>query len=139
MSEDRRVELIREGFDAWEAGDVAGAIARYADEIVVYAPPEIGNSGTFHGIEGFHAWTQSWLEAWDTFEQELDFIEPFGETHAISRVSQRGIGKGSGIEVVRDATYVYEVRDEELVYIALFFDHESAIAHAREREAQSSV
>jgi hypothetical protein len=45
------------------------------------------------------------------------------------------VGKGSGIEVVRDATYVYEIRDEKLVYMALFFDHEAALAQAREREA----
>ena len=48
---------------------------------------------------------------------------------------QTGVGKGSGIEVEREATYVYEMRDEKLVYMALFFDHERAVALAREREA----
>jgi ketosteroid isomerase-like protein len=138
VSEDRRVELIREGVDAWEAGDVDRAIALYDPEIVVYAPPEIGNSGTFHGIDGFFAWTESWFEAWESFSQEPISIEPFGGTHVISRVSQTGVGKGSGIEVVRDATYVYDIRDGKLVYMALFFDHEAALATAREREGSGA-
>ena len=137
MSGDNRVELIREGIEAWEAGDVDRAIGLYDPEVIVYAPPEIGNAGTFHGVDGFLAWTQAWFEAWETFSQEPTSIEPFGETHVISRVTQTGVGKGSGIEVVREATYVYDLRDEKLVFMALFFDHEAALAMARERESAS--
>ena len=57
----------------------------------------------------------------------------------ISRVTQTGVGKGSGIEVVREATYVYDLRDEKLVYMALFFDHDAALAQAREREARELI
>jgi hypothetical protein len=35
----------------------------------------------------------------------------------------------------RVASWVHEIRDEKLVYMAVFFDHDAAIAHAREREA----
>ena len=135
MSEDRRVELIRKGFEAWEAGDVEATLALYDPGIEVYAPPEIGNSGTFHGIEGFLEWTTDWLDAWDPFEQTLLSIEPVGERHAVSRVMQSGVGKNSGIKVDRAATYVHEMRDEKLVYMALFFDDERAVALAHEREA----
>ncbi len=135
MSEDSRVALIQEGFAKWEAGDVEATLALYDPEIVVYAPPEIGNSGTFHGTEGFMKWAQAWLEAWETFEQHLRAVEPIGQRHALALVTQTGVGKGSGIRVDRDATYVYETRDEKLVYMAIFFDHDAAVAHAREREA----
>lgn len=135
MSEDPRVTLIRRGFDAWEAGDVEGTIALYDPEVVVYAPPEIGNAGTYHGIDGFLGWAQSWFEAWERFEQRIDSIETIGEAHAFARVVQTGVGKGSGIEVERESTYVYEIREDKLVYMALFFDHDAAVAHVREREA----
>lgn len=132
---DRRVDLFRAGFEAWESGDLEKALSYYDPAVVVYAPPEIGNAGTFHGIDGFLSWAHSWFEAWETFSQELNSIEPLGERHLLSRVTQTGVGKGSGVEVVREATYVYEICDERLVYMALFFDHENAVAHAREREA----
>ncbi len=135
MSEDRRVELIRQGFENWEAGDVEATLALYDPQIVTYAPLEIGNSGTFHGIDGFMKWTHGWLEAWDTFEQELLSVEPVGDRHAIARVMQHGVGKGSGIKVDRGATYVYEMKDEKLIFLSLFFDHDAAVALAHEREA----
>lgn len=134
MSEERRVELIRQGFENWEAGDVEATLALYDPDVVVYAPPEIGNSGTFHGIDGFRRWSQDWFEAWETFEQELLSVEPVGERHVLSNVMQHGVGKGSGIKVDRGATYVYEIKDEKLVYMALFFDHDAARALAHERE-----
>ena len=58
VSEDTRVELIREGFEAWEAGDVEATLALYDPEIVVYAPPEIGNAGHLprhRGVPGVDA------------------------------------------------------------------------------------
>jgi ketosteroid isomerase-like protein len=135
VTEDPRIALVKQGFDAWEAGDVEATISLYDPDIEVYAPPEIGNSGTYHGIAGFHSWVQAWLEAWDTFEQDLLAIESVGERHVVSRVMQHGVGKGSGIRVDREATYVYEIEDERLTFMALFFDHDAALALALEREA----
>ena len=135
MSEKGRVELIRAGFDAWERGDVEEALGHYHPEVETFAPPEIGNSGTFHGIDGFMQWTQAWFEAWESFDQELISVEPIGETHVLQKVMQTGRGKGSGIEVKREATYVYDIRGEKLAFIALFFTHEDALALALEREA----
>ena len=135
MIEDPRVKLIQDGFEAWERGDVEATLAMYDPEIVVYAPPEIGNPGTYHGTDGFLEWARRWLEAWEDFSQDLVAIEPVGEAHALGRVKQTAKGKGSGVEVKRDATWVYEIRDEKLVYMAVFFDHDAAVAHAREREA----
>ncbi len=135
MNPDDRVELIRGGFESWESGDVEATLALYDPEIEVYAPPEIGNAGTYHGTDGFLEWTRAWLEAWETFQQELVAVEAFGDTHALARVNQTGEGKGSGIRVERAATYIYDVRDGKLVFMALFFDHEKAVALAREREA----
>jgi hypothetical protein len=34
-----------------------------------------------------------------------------------------------------DATFVWEIREGRLVYMALFFDHEKAVALAHERGA----
>jgi len=132
--EDRREQLIREGFESWERGNVEDTLALYDSQIEVYSPPEVGNPGTFHGIDGFLRWAQTWQEAWESFTQELIRVEPVGDGHALAVVDQVGVGKGSGIRVERRATWVYEIRDEKLVYLAIFFDHDRALALARERE-----
>jgi ketosteroid isomerase-like protein len=135
---DPRVELIELGFDAWERGDVETALSYYDPEVVVFAPPEVGNPGTFHGHEGFMQWVTAWYEAWDPFEQELLRIEPVGDTHVLAVVNQRGTGRGSGVEIEREATWVFDVRDERLIYMALYFDHAQAEADARERETATA-
>ena len=125
MSQDDRVELIRGGFEAWESGDVEATLALYDPEIEVYAPPEIGNAGTYHGIDGFLEWTRAWLEAWETFRAGAGGRSSrSARRHALARVNQTGEGKGSGIQVERAATYIYDIRDGKLVFMALFFDHE---------------
>ena len=134
MSEDPRVELVWQGFRSWEAGDVEATLALYDPEIEVYAPPEVVNSGTYHGHEGFMSWAQEWLEAWESFEQHLVEVEVIGERHALAQVRQTGVGKGSGIKVERDATYLWDVRGGKAVFLALFFDRDGArdLAHRRE-------
>lgn len=134
---DRREELVRRGWAAWESGDAEATIALYHPELVVYAPPEIGNAGTFHGIDGFLEWARAWYEAWETFHQELVGIETVGETHVIADTLQRGKGRGSGVEVEREATWLYDVRGEKLVYMSLYWDRDRALASAREREAEA--
>ncbi len=129
---------MRAGLTAYEQGDLDAAKSRLHPELELYAPPEIGNSGTFHGHRGWMAWNAAWLEAWDEFRQELLSIEPFGETHVLARVHQRARGRGSGVEVDREATFVFDVRDGLATYMALFFDHHSAVELARSREAEGS-
>ena len=135
MTADPRIAILREGLIAWEQGDWETAIQMIDPKIEVYAPPEVGNPGTFHGIDGFLTWTQAWYEAWETFQQDLLSLEPFGERHVVCKVMQHGVGKGSGIQVDRQATWVYELGEDRLLYMALFFDHDAALALAHEREA----
>lgn len=135
MNAAQREKLARDGLERWEAGDFQATLALLDPEIEVFAPPEIGNSGTYRGIEGFLEWTGAWYEAWGTFSQQLLSVEAIGATHVLARVHQTGTGKGSGIPVERGATWAWELADGRVVYMALFFDDEKAVAHARERES----
>ena len=136
MSDEPRVELVRQAFEAWEQGDVEATLAVFDPEIEVFAPPEIGNPGTFHGIDGFMSWATAWLEVWDSFSQELASIEPVGERHVLVDSHQSGRGKGSGVKVELDVTYVYEIRNGLGVYLGIYRNHDDALADARAREAR---
>jgi hypothetical protein len=62
-------------------------------------------------------------------------MEAVGERHAVAAVRQRGVGKGSGLEVEGVSGYVFEFDDDGLCsYFALYNDVERAFAAARERE-----
>ena len=97
-------------------------------------PPELGNAGSYRGIEQFRGWFQDWDEAWSDFRMEVRSIEPVGERHVIVEMDSKGTGTASGIEVDNTLGWVMEVRDEKLKYISLLPDLNAAREHALGRE-----
>ena len=135
VSAERRVELAREGIEAYDAGDLETALARFSPEIEVYSPPGTVNVGTYHGLEGFLKWTQLWDEAWERFDREVEDTEAIGERHVVAIVRHRGVGRGSGVAVEQLSGYVFDLDpDERCVYFALYNEPDEAFAAARERE-----
>jgi len=135
---ERRVQLVRDGIEAYTAGDVEAALALLSPEIEIYSPPGTVNAGTYQGHEGFGRWTAMWNEAWERFDREVIRVEAVGERHAVAVVDQTGVGRGSGVEVTQVSGYVMELNDDEQCsYFALFNDVDEAFADAREREKGS--
>ncbi len=50
------MELAQMGLGDWIAGDREAAIASFADDVEVFVPAELGNAGTYRGIEQFRSW-----------------------------------------------------------------------------------
>ena len=130
----KNVGLASDGLASWIAGDREAAIATFSDDVEVYVPPELGNAGSYRGIEQFRGWFQDWDEAWSDFTMEVRSIEPVGERHVIVEMDSKGTGSASGIEVDNTLGWVMEVRDEKLKYISLLPDLDAAREHALARE-----
>lgn len=129
------VEFVREGLEDWIAGNREEAIARFADDIEVFVPAELGNAGTFRGIEGFRGWFDAWYEAWSEFNMEFSDIRPAGDRHVTVMITSRGTGAGSGIEVENTLAWVIGVREAKMDFLSLQVDRAAAEALAAEREA----
>ena len=97
-------------------------------------PPELGNAGSYRGIEQFRSWFQAWDEAWSDFTMSVVSIEAVGSDHVVALINSRGTGTASGIEVENTLGWVLGVRESRLAYLALQTDLESAREHARSRE-----
>jgi ketosteroid isomerase-like protein len=135
---DRRVDLVMRGWRAFEAGDAAAVLEYFDPEVEVYAPPEAGNPGTFRGHDGFMRWVGHWFDAWDDFSQQVLGVEPVGDRCVIADVKQVARGRTAGLELERTASYLYELRDDKVVYMALFVDRDAAREAATERERASA-
>ncbi|MFL6829019.1 MAG: nuclear transport factor 2 family protein, partial [Sphingomicrobium sp.] len=118
-SNDERVRLVEQGWRAFQEGDLESMLELFDSEIEVYAPPEAGNPGTFHGHDGYLRWAGYWFDAWDEFTQEITDIEPIGERCVITNVRQYARGRSAGVELERAASWLYELRDGKVVYMAL--------------------
>jgi ketosteroid isomerase-like protein len=133
-SPEENLELVRGGLENWIAGEREKAIATFAEDLEVYVPPELGNAGTYRGIEQFRGWFQAWEEAWSEFEMSVESIEPVGERHVIALIASRGVGLGSGIEVSNELGWVLGVRDQQMDFLSLQPSLEEARAFAEVRE-----
>jgi ketosteroid isomerase-like protein len=137
---EERIALARRGIELYDAGDLEGALEMLSPEVETYAPPELMNRGTFHGVDAFLRWAAEWNEAWEWFELEVLRVEAIGERHAVAVVHQRGRGRGSGLEAEMDSAFVFELGEDGLcVYFALYNDIESAFAAAHQREGLSGA
>lgn len=130
----RNVERARDGLGSWIAGDREAAIATFSDDVEVYVPAELGNAGSYRGIEQFRTWFADWDEAWSEFEMELVGIEAVGERHVVAMIRSRGTGAGSGVEVENLLGWVLGIREDRVEFIALQPDRDGAVELARSRE-----
>jgi len=132
---ERNVALAHDGLMAWNRGEVERTLSTLTDDVEIVVPAEVGNPGSFHGIDGFLRWAGNWEEAWEEFSLEVLEIEPVGQRHVAASLRGLGRGRGSGIEVENRLGYVVGVRGEQAEFISLQPSFEDARALAAEREA----
>jgi ketosteroid isomerase-like protein len=135
MSKEESLAHARDQLAAFERGDLEAVLELLHPEVEIYSPPQLANSGTFHGREGYLEWSREWFDAWEEFEIEATSIEAVGEHHVLTSVRQRGRGKGSGIEIEMQACYMGEIHDGQATRFHLYPTREQALAAATEGEA----
>jgi ketosteroid isomerase-like protein len=133
--QEANLKLAQGGLEDWIAGEQEAAIATFTDDVEVYVPPELGNAGSYTGVEQFRSWFAAWDEAWSEFEMSIQDIEAFGDRHVVAMIGSRGVGAGSGIEVANELAWVLGIRGGKMEFLSLQPDREAAHALVRDREA----
>jgi ketosteroid isomerase-like protein len=131
---DQRRALAAGGMDAFNHRDLPRMLALLSDDVEVYASPQLVNSGTYVGHDGFVRWIAAWIEAWEEVTAEVTDNSPVGERHVVAAVHQEGRGRG-GIEVSMDLAFLFDVGDDGLcTYLAMVPTPQEAVRIAEERE-----
>ena len=119
------VEIVRAGFEAWNAGDMDAFRESYDPDVIVRTPEGWPEPGPYVGRDAFMRWCEQLRETWDadTLEPISDFID------AADRVVVRMIwrGAGHGPESNMEFTVVVTVRKGRIVYHEFFRDHAEAL------------
>jgi ketosteroid isomerase-like protein len=120
--------------DAFNEGDMPRMLAVLAEDVEVYASPEMVNAGTFHGHDGFATWITAWTEAWDQINAEVTDNSVVGERHVVTTIHQKGRGR-AGIEVSMELAFLFDVNEDgKCTFLAMLPTREEAIGMAEERE-----
>jgi ketosteroid isomerase-like protein len=133
-SSEQRESLARAGMDAFNAGDMNRMLAALANDLEVYASPEMVNAGTFRGHDGFIAWMTAWTDAWEKISAEVSDTIVVGDRHIVTAILQEGRGR-EGIELTMKLAFLFDVGDDGLChFLAMVPTPEEAIGMAEERE-----
>jgi ketosteroid isomerase-like protein len=124
---DREVALVKEGYQAFERGDLEWILEHFATDILVEDRFESPDSATFHGHDGFLEYLQGWLSAWESFRMEPDeFIVSGSQVLVLLR--QYGRVQGSSVEIEERVAHLWTVRDEKAVGYRVYTNQADAIA-----------
>jgi ketosteroid isomerase-like protein len=120
------VEVVKDAYVAWNAGDMDAYRELCDPEIIVRPPERWPEPGPFVGREAvMRQWHQlrEWASASQALEPISDFID--GADHVVVRQIWRGAGLGPENDM--EITNVLTVRSGRIFYQEFFWDHAEAL------------
>ena len=126
------VEVIRAGFEAWNAGDMDAYGELLDPDVIIRVPEGWPEPGPFVGREAVLREFKQARDAWavDAADMISDFVD-FGD-RVVTRFIWRG--KGSGPEASIELSCLYTVRNGKHMAFEFFWDHMEALEAAGLRE-----
>ena len=104
------VEVVRSAFEAYVGGDGERALDYFHPDGQLDLSIR-GDVGVATGRQEIADSTTGWVASWDEYSEEVEEILDLGEDLILVVTTQRGRGKGSGIEISNQYGFLAEVRD----------------------------
>ncbi len=111
------VEIVRQGFEAFERGELEALLDLFTDDVTTYRADPDG--ATYDGKAGFLDATADWTEdfsEWRVLPQE--FVD-LGD-RVLVRVRQMAQGKSSGVRVEEDFWFLFEVTGTKVSKLSFY-------------------
>jgi ketosteroid isomerase-like protein len=122
------VEMVRRMYAAFTSGDATTALSYFDPEIVVDATHRVdGRVG--RGFEELGRILAEWMSTWDEWHQEVEEMRDLGDSVLVIE-TQRGLGKGSGVQWEGRFGMLYEMRGGKITRWTIFDDLRKALEAA---------
>jgi ketosteroid isomerase-like protein len=120
------VEVVQRMYKAFHGADADGSLAHFDSEVAVDASSRVdGEVG--RGRKDLSRIIASWLGAFDAWHEEIEEIRDLGERVYVV-ATQRGRGKGSGLNIETRYAVLYDVHGGKITSITLYMDPAEALA-----------
>ena len=126
------VEIVRQAYEAYEQGDLAGMLKDADPDQVIYRPDPDGR--TYRGPEGFLQAFMDWTEGFDEFRASVGEFIDANDSQVIVRVHQHAVGAQSGVPIEADFWFLHTIRDKKIVRLDMFSRKAQALEAAGLRE-----
>jgi ketosteroid isomerase-like protein len=120
------VEVVRRMYEAFNSGNAEAALSYFDPEVVMDASHRVdGRIG--HGRQEMTAILAEWLGTWDQFRDEVEETRDLGENRVLVISTQRGLGKGSGIEWTNRFAMLYAIQGGKITRWTIYDDVSEAL------------
>ena len=111
MSEEN-VELVRRGYEAWNANGLEAALAEFLHpEVELHDLVEMPDGSVYRGHEGAREMWKQFTQGWDELQFGLEDAIDLGDERVLLRVRAKGRIKGSDAPIEVSFYEVWTVRD----------------------------
>jgi len=123
--------VMRDAYEAFNAGGFDSIGALLAPDVVLNEEPEIPDATVRHGPDGVAEYFAEGVERWETFELEVDDVGQVAEQVIVVTGVMRGRGNLSGASVESRFGHVYELENWRAKRMTFYFDPDRALEAAR--------
>jgi uncharacterized protein len=126
MMSTERVELVKQGYEAWNRGDRSWVLEHMSEDVEWITPPEDPDPGTYRGYEGVEQFWEQWRASVGQLQfQPEEFIDKGDHVVVIAR--RTGTGETSGLEVSDTVVQVFKFDGPKCVQVREHYDREKAM------------
>jgi ketosteroid isomerase-like protein len=123
------VRLVGLAHERLNEGDIGGLIALCDRDFELDMSARILNPRTYRGHEGIRRFYDEVSEVWEEFRWEpLRFLDAADKVVVL--LHSHGRGRGSGMEMARDAAVVWTVNEDRAVSVRFYIDQAEALVGA---------
>jgi ketosteroid isomerase-like protein len=135
MSQENNIEIVRDGFEAFNRGDLDAWFEHMADDIDYRAAEgALDDHGPIKGKDALRAFVQDWLDMFDDFRAEAVELTEAGEDKVIVVVRISGRAKLSGVETDLIYAELWRLRDGKVAWGRQYWTRDEALEAAGLRE-----
>src|ERR1700730_8846333 len=115
------VEIVRSGFEAFNAGGVEAALAFHAEDVLVYPTSEWPDDAVYRGHDGLRRLYQAWTGNFDDWSWEVQEIRDLG-SRVLSLFEMKGRMKYSSSALISEpwGAVTSDFRDGTIGEVRLF-------------------
>jgi len=117
--------MVRRAHEALNSGDVEALVAECEPGFRLDMSDRVLNPAVYEGHDGIRRFLDDVSEAWETFTWEPEELIESGGL-VLSLIRSTGRGRGSGLELDRQAAMIWTVPAERAVSLRFFRDRSAA-------------
>jgi ketosteroid isomerase-like protein len=125
------VEIVSEGLDAFNRRDLDRYLATISPDVEWdVSEGFLGVQDVYRGWAGVRKWWNDFLEAWESFDAELDEMAEGKAGAVFVGINGKGRGRASGVETELHFLFVFWIADHKVARLRMFQSRDQALEAA---------